>query len=108
MGTLKVLELYLFAGLLQFDGFVEVVLQGRSQVRKLPRRGEFNPSPGLRMLSNPFENVFRIFEQSALEEPERARLLERDYDRHVLRQNGEARFAPLEFFGQVAVERDLA
>jgi hypothetical protein len=60
------------------------------------------------MLSNPFENVLRIFEQCAFEERERARLLERDHDRHVLLQKGEARFAPLEFFSQVAVERDLA
>ena len=44
-------------GLLQFDGFVEVVLQGRSFARNLPKRGEFNPPPGLRMLSNPLENV---------------------------------------------------
>ena len=60
------------------------------------------------MLPNPFENVLRIFEQCALEERERARLLERDHDRHVFLPKGEARFPPLEFFGQVAVERDLA
>jgi hypothetical protein len=45
----RFLELYLLARLLQFDGFVEIVLQGQSQGRNLPRRGEFNPSPGPRM-----------------------------------------------------------
>ena len=60
------------------------------------------------MLSNPLQNVLRILEQCALEKRECARLLERDHDRHVLFRKGEARFASLEFFGQAAVERDLA
>ena len=60
------------------------------------------------MLPNPVQNVLRIFEQCALEERERARLVERNHDRHVFLQKGEARFAPLEFFSQAAVERDLA
>ncbi len=46
--------------------------------------------------------------QRAFEERERARLLEWDDNRHVLLQEGEARFAQLEFFGQIAIERDFA
>jgi hypothetical protein len=51
--------------------------------------------------------VLRILKQCALEERKRARLLERDHDRYVFLEKGEARFASLEFFGQVAVECDL-
>jgi hypothetical protein len=58
--------------------------------------------------SDPFEDVLRVLEQSAFEERERARLLELDDNRHVFLQESEARFAPLEFFGQIAIERDFA
>jgi hypothetical protein len=39
---------------------------------------------------------------------ENAQDLERDHDRHVFLSKGEARFAPLNFFGQAAVDCDLA
>ena len=39
---------------------------------------------------------------------ERARLLERDDDHHILLQEGEAGLAPLELLGQIAVECDFA
>src|SRR5579883_801076 len=84
---------------------MKIVLQGRPQRRDLAKRGEFDPSAGLR-LPNPFENVLGIIKQRALEKRECARLLERDHDRHVLFEKREARLAPLEFFAQAAAERD--
>jgi len=60
------------------------------------------------MFSDPFEDALRVVEQRAFEERECARVLEWDDDRYVLLQESEAGFAPLEFFSQVAVERDLA
>jgi hypothetical protein len=83
------------------------LLSGQRQIeRMLSRRRLANWQIHV---AKPIEPIkFALVEECALEERERARLLERDYDRHVLLQKGEARFAPLDFFNQVAVERDLA
>src|SRR5262249_5919488 len=75
--------------------------------RNFSERGELNPSRGLSMLSDPFEDVLRVFKQRAFEERESARLLERDNDRHVLLLESEAGLAPLQCFGKVAVDSDL-
>jgi hypothetical protein len=60
------------------------------------------------MLSDPFENVLGVLEQSALEKRECTRLLEGNDNRDVLLLEGEAGFAPLELFGQIAVERNFS
>ena len=69
---------------------------------------KFYPSPGLRVLSSFFKNVLRVFEQRAFEESERTRFLERNDNRDVFLQKGEAGLAPLAFFDQVAVQRNLS
>jgi hypothetical protein len=104
----RFLEPDLLTGLFQFDGFVEVVSQGGLQGCDFPERREFDPSPGLRMLSSPLEYVLCVFEQSTFEERKRARLLKRDDDGYVLLQKSEAGLAPLQFLRQIAVECDFA
>src|SRR5581483_1952191 len=60
------------------------------------------------MLSDPFENVLRVLQQRPFEKREGARLLERDDDGHVLVLESKAGLAPLQCFGKVAAESDLA
>ena len=55
-----------------------------------------------------WRDAFRVVEQSSFEEGEGTGVLERDDDGDVLFEEGEAGFSPLGFFGEVAVERDLA
>src|SRR5215471_2744978 len=59
------------------------------------------------MLSDLLENVLRVLQQGAFEERERARVLQRNDDRHVLFLVGEAGLAPFQLLGQVAVECNL-
>ena len=102
------LERDLLPGFLECDGFVKVVAQGSLQRRDLFEGGELDPASGLRMFSRLFEDVLRVLEQRTFEEREGTRLLERDDDGYVLFRKGEAGFAPLEFFGEVAIEGNLA
>ena len=64
----RFLERDLLPRLLECDGFVDVVRQGRPQSRDLFDRGEFDPPPRLRMFSDPFEDALRVLEQRAFEE----------------------------------------
>ena len=86
-GTRTLPEFYLFPGLLQFDGFVEVASQSQLQGCYFLDRSKFYPSPGLCVLSGFFKDVPNVFEQSAFEEGQRTRLLERNYNRDVFFKN---------------------
>ena len=103
----SLLEGNLLSRLLNLNGLVDVVLQGRLYSRNLFETGEFNPAARLRMLSGSLKDALRVLEQRAFEERERARVLERDDDCHVLFLLSEAGLAPLHLLGQVTVEHNL-
>src|SRR6185312_2390372 len=106
IGTL--LEFDPGARTLGLDGLLHISPDGRLHLRDLGRRGESHLALRLRFLAGLHEDVLRVVQQRALDEQQRAGLLERHDQDDIGAVQGIGRLAPFQFLGQVAIEQYLA
>src|SRR6185437_5321383 len=92
---------------LDLDGFIDVLAKSGLLSSNLFERGEFNPAARL-LLADLLEDMFRVLEQRALKERERARVLQRDDDRYIFPFICEAGLAPFQLLDQAAIERNFS